>query len=118
VSVDDFGVYPEAVKIIYSANGLYPYDEREQWTDSCNVLAVKEGVVIGFDRNEKTASAFKLNGFDVVHASTLLQRFGDPADALTPDNIENTLIMLPSSELSRGRGGSHCMSLPLCREMI
>jgi len=118
ISVDDFGVYPEEVRIIYSADGQYPYDEREQWTDSCNVVAVKEGVVIGFDRNEKTAAAFRNNGFDVLQASVLLNRFADPDDSLSPESIANTLIILPSSELSRGRGGSHCMSMPLRRDAL
>ncbi|MBS1530337.1 MAG: amidinotransferase, partial [Bacteroidetes bacterium] len=41
-------------KFIYSGNDKFPFDAREQWTDSCNLLALKEGVVLGYDRNEKT----------------------------------------------------------------
>ncbi|MBC8109442.1 MAG: amidinotransferase, partial [Verrucomicrobia bacterium] len=33
------------VKFIYSGNNEFPYGAREQWTDSCNLLALKEGVV-------------------------------------------------------------------------
>ena len=44
----------------------FPYDAREQWTDSCNLLAVKEGVVLGYDRNDKTVEAFKKKGFEKV----------------------------------------------------
>jgi len=32
--------------------------------------------------------------------------------------IKNTLILMPSAELSRARGGFHCMSMPLLREEI
>jgi arginine deiminase len=31
-------------------------------------------------------------------------------------SIQNALILLPSNELSRARGGSHCMSMPLLRD--
>ncbi|TAD98395.1 MAG: hypothetical protein EAZ97_10975, partial [Bacteroidetes bacterium] len=37
------------------------------------------------------------------------------ANELSPETLTNTLIMLPSAELSRARGGSHCMSMPLLR---
>jgi arginine deiminase len=36
----------------------------------------------------------------------------------TPENVENTLILLPSAELSRARGGSRCMTMPLFRESL
>ena len=58
----------EPVKFIYSGNNEFPYDAREQWTDSCNLLALKEGVVLGYDRNDKTVEAFKENGFEAIHA--------------------------------------------------
>lgn len=116
VSIEDFGVKKSAVKIIYSGNNEFPYTEREQWTDSCNVLALKEGIVIGYDRNEKTVEAFKSLGFNVVNAKDLLKsiRLGE----VKIEDISDTLILLSSSELSRARGGSHCMSMPLFRERL
>jgi len=104
----------EAVKFIYSGNNEFPYGEREQWTDSCNLLAIKDGVVIGYDRNDKTLDAFHQNGFRVISAADLLQKF--ESGELSPDTITNTFITLPSAELSRARGGSHCMSMPLLRD--
>ncbi|MBC8112543.1 MAG: amidinotransferase, partial [Verrucomicrobia bacterium] len=104
------------VKFIYSGNNEFPYGAREQWTDSCNLLALKEGVVIGYDRNDKTAEAFRQAGFQTLKATELLEKFEN--QELSPETIENTLILLPSAELSRARGGSHCMSMPLWRENL
>ena len=73
ISIEDFGVAPGDVKVIYSGNNVFPYDEREQWTDSCNLLALKNGVVVGYDRNEETAAAFRANGFDVIRVQDLLK---------------------------------------------
>jgi len=88
----------DRVKLIYSGNNEFPFDTREQWTDSCNLLALKEGVVLGYDRNDKTQEAFKNNGFTVINAGML--------------------ILMPSAELSRARGGFHCMSMPLLRDEL
>jgi arginine deiminase len=106
----------EKVKFIYSGNNEFPYDAREQWTDSCNLLALKEGVVLGYDRNDKTVEAFREAGFRIVHAHDLVQQLEE--GEITPDEIENTLITMPSAELSRARGGFHCMSMPLMRDEI
>jgi arginine deiminase len=106
----------EPTKFIYSGNNAFPYDAREQWTDSCNLLAVKEGVVVGYDRNDKTVEAFKQNGFEVVKVGELLEKFenGD----IDPQKMKDTLILMPSAELSRARGGFHCMSMPIFRDRL
>ncbi|MES2003425.1 MAG: arginine deiminase family protein [Bacteroidota bacterium] len=103
-------------RFIYSGNNEFPYNVREQWTDSCNLLAMKEGVVLGYDRNDKTTEAFKNAGFRVIHANELLQEL--EAGTIQTDTIRDTLILMPSAELSRARGGFHCMSMPLWREPI
>lgn len=113
ISRNDLGS-TENTTFIYSGNGKFPFDAREQWTDSCNLLAIKEGVVIGYDRNDKTMEAFQENGFTPIKASELIEKFEN--DELTPETVENTLILIPSAELSRARGGFHCMSMPLFRE--
>ncbi len=104
----------EEVKIIFSGNNEFPYSAREQWTDSCNLLALKEGVVLGYDRNDKTTQAFKDNGFSVIDAKDLIAHL--EAGTMDVATITDTIILMPSAELSRARGGFHCMSMPLLRE--
>ncbi|HEX8607366.1 MAG TPA: arginine deiminase family protein [Pedobacter sp.] len=106
----------EPTKFIYSGNGTFPYDAREQWTDSCNLLAIKEGVVLGYDRNDKTIEAFKANGFAVVKVKDLINEL--ESGKVDIDTITDTLILMPSAELSRARGGFHCMSLPILRDEV
>ncbi len=106
----------ENVKFIYSGNNEFPYGAREQWTDSCNLLVLKSGVAVGYDRNDKTAQAFVEEGFDIIPVKELLLAF--EKGLKTPEKLENTIITLPSAELSRARGGSHCMSMPLLRDNI
>ncbi len=115
ISRNDLGC-TEKIKFIYSGNNEFPFDAREQWTDSCNLLALKEGVVLGYDRNDKTIEAFRENGFDVIHAHELIQKL--EKGETSADELENTLILMPSAELSRARGGFHCMSMPLLRDEL
>lgn len=66
--------------------------DREQWSDGSNTVAVSPGEVITYERNDITNEILKSYGIK-VHT-------------------------IPSSELSRGRGGPRCMSMPLEREDI
>lgn len=106
----------EKTQFIYSGNDSFPYDAREQWTDSCNLLAIKEGVVLGYDRNDKTVDAFKRHGFNIVRVKDLINDL--ESGKVSTDEITDTLILMPSAELSRARGGFHCMSLPLLRDEL
>lgn len=104
------------VRFLFSGNNEFPYSAREQWTDSCNLLALKEGVVLGYDRNDKTIEAFKNAGFTIIHVKELLDKL--ESGTITAASITDTLILMPSAELSRARGGFHCMSMPLWREPV
>jgi len=65
---------------------------REQWNDGSNTLAISPGEVIVYSRNHITNQLLRDNGIK--------------------------LHVIPSSELSRGRGGPRCMSMPLERESL
>ena len=66
--------------------------EREQWSDGANLLTIRPGVAIAYDRNHVSNEVFRKNGIKIIE--------------------------IPSSELSRGRGGPHCMSMALEREDV
>lgn len=106
----------EKVRFVYSGNNEFPFDAREQWTDSCNVLALKEGVVLGYDRNDKTTEAFRKNGFSIMHAEQLIDDLEH--GRMNIDDLKDVVILIPSAELSRARGGFHCMSMPIWREEL
>lgn len=115
ISREDFGA--PRCEIIPSAGGEFPYSEREQWTDACNFLAIREGVIIGYDRNIKTEEEFRKRGFAVMYSSDIIRQVeqGKSIDEVVSGD---TLILLPSGELSRARGGTHCMSMPLLRDEV
>lgn len=66
--------------------------DREQWSDGSNCICIAPGVVITYERNDITNAILESYGIKVIR--------------------------IPSSELSRGRGGPRCMSMPLFRESI
>jgi arginine deiminase len=115
ISKNDFGC--ATAEVMPNAGGKFPHTEREQWTDACNFLAIQEGVIIGYDRNVETTKSFVDKGFNVIRTEDFNQQMADGA-ALNDLIKGDTLILLPSAELSRARGGTHCMSMPILREEI
>ena len=64
--------------------------EREQWNDGSNTLCIAPGVIVVYERNDVSNALLREAGLKVLE--------------------------MPSAELSRGRGGPRCMSMPLVRE--
>jgi arginine deiminase len=88
--------------------------QREQWTDGANALAVSPGVVLLYARNTATADALARHGFRLVDAEDLLLG----RDEVDPDDGERACILVPSHEISRARGGPHCLAHPLLRDDV
>ncbi len=104
------------MNFVFTGNGISPYQEREQWTDGCNLVALKDGVAITYDRNVVTEKAFFEQGFSIRSAEDLVYEIRKGNTAIS--DIQKTIITIPSAELSRARGGSHCMTCPLQRSTI
>ena len=62
---------------------------REQWNDGSNTLCIAPGKIVVYQRNDVSNAILRDNGL--------------------------TVLEMPSAELSRGRGGPRCMSMPLIR---
>jgi arginine deiminase len=114
-SVKDFflGEINPNMNFIFSGNGESPYQEREQWTDGCNLVAIQPGVGLTYDRNPKTEISFKENGYQIISAKEFLDDY--KSQKIIPSELKKMIIKFPSSELSRARGGSHCMTCPIQR---
>lgn len=82
----------DRVKLIKCGGNSVIDASREQWNDGSNTLCISPGQVIVYSRNYVTNQVLEDEGI-------------------------KTHIM-PSSELSRGRGGPRCMSMPLIRENL
>jgi len=101
------------MSFILSGQGVSPYQEREQWTDGCNLVTIRPGVALTYDRNPHTEMAFRSAGFAILKAEDFLRNAS--ADPSYAASLQKTIVTLPSNELSRARGGSHCMTCPILR---
>lgn len=82
----------DKVNLIRCAGGDIIDSAREQWNDGSNTLAIAPGEVVVYSRNSVTNKILEDNGIKIHQ--------------------------LDSSELSRGRGGPRCMSMPLYRDKL
>ena len=80
----------DKIKLIKCGGDSVIDASREQWNDGSNTLCISPGEVIVYSRNYVTNKILEEEGIK-IH-------------------------IMPSSELSRGRGGPRCMSMPLIRE--
>lgn len=77
------------VKLIYCGGDDLIAAAREQWNDGSNTLCIAPGKIVVYQRNDVSNAILRDNGL--------------------------TVLEMPSAELSRGRGGPRCMSMPLIR---
>jgi len=86
--------------------------QREQWTDGANALAVAPGVILLYDRNVATADELDRAGFRIVTAEDLLLG----REEIDLEDCGRVCILVSSHEMSRARGGPHCLVHPLARD--
>ena len=79
----------EHVKLINCGGDDLIASAREQWNDGSNTLCIAPGKIVVYERNDVTNAILRDEGIQVLE--------------------------MPSAELSRGRGGPRCMSMPLIR---
>ena len=80
----------DSVRLIKCGGGDPIAAAQEQWNDGSNTLCVSPGKICVYQRNSVTNDVLYKEGLD--------------------------LLVMPSAELSRGRGGPRCMSMPFARE--
>ena len=90
------------------------HQQREQWTDGANALALAPGVIVLYERNLKTVEALDAAGYRIVDADRVI----DGEVAVDLDAPQRTCLLLPSNEISRARGGPHCLTHGLVRDRL
>jgi arginine deiminase len=79
------------LRVVETGGDVYQ-QEREQWDDGNNVVALEPGVVVAYERNTYTIAKMREAGVEVV--------------------------TIEGFELGKGRGGGHCMTCPLHRDPL
>ena len=84
-------LHTRRLEVVETGGNRYQ-QEREQWDDGNNVVAIEPGVVIAYERNTYTIARMRAAGVEVIE--------------------------IEGFELGKGRGGGHCMTCPILRDGI
>jgi arginine deiminase len=91
------------------------HQEREQWTDGANAVAVSPGHIVLYARNTHTIQALAAHGFTEVALSVVQPPEERAARIAQGLERPRTVFSFTGSELSRARGGGRCLTMPLVR---
>lgn len=84
--------------------------KREQWTDGANAMCLGPGRAMLYARNVRTLAALNDRGFEVLQPAEFVRNAG-----LLMRGDRRFIVALSGFELSRGRGGPRCLTLPIAR---
>lgn len=102
------------VEPIYCGGKHSVDQQREQWTDGANAFALAPGIILGYERNVRTAEELSRHGYHIVYEDDLLLGRTE----LETWTNKKYALQITGNELSRARGGPRCMTMPLQREEL
>ena len=88
--------------------------EREQWSDGANAFALAPSKILLYARNEHTLRGLNARGFEVFTPGDFCRN----AALLLSDPNRKVVVAIEGPELSRGRGGPRCLTLPILRDEL
>jgi arginine deiminase len=102
------------LEAIYCGGKRAVDQQREQWTDGANAFALAPGIILGYERNVRTAEELARHGYHILYEDDLLLGRTE----LETWTDKKYALQITGNELSRARGGPRCMTMPLEREEL
>ena len=106
--------------------------DREQWTDGANAFCLSPGKIIIYDRNRDTLKELKECDYKIIPSTNFPESILSTSEMIKEKGLEymnsiqenltevlnkeeKVAITIESGELSRGRGGPRCLTMPINR---
>ena len=99
-----------AMQVVACGDGDPTAAVREQWTDGANAVCLAPGRIVLYQRNQRTLRALNRAGFEVMTAPQFIHNA-----ELFLQGQRRIVVAVGGAELSRGRGGPRCLTLPIAR---